>query len=683
MPKLISTILRTPEDFLAAIPRTIPENLLFRQRLHRKLADDTGLYAAYLELCKSKPQILFDSAFSVYEARALPGFQNPPFILRPQQTYAIDRMKLAVDEGHNLIVDKSREEGATELIIKLFTTYFLLYNDMFFLIGSRKEDLVDQGTDIKHGRVVGPHQCLFAKLLYGLNSLPKYMQPNILKRHRFLENLDNGCAVEGEATNESFGAGNRAKAVLVDEVARIEPNLAQFIVDNIQDTSPCCIYNSTHFRWGNGHPYAKLLKSGKTEIVELGWESNPVKNSGLYNSPDEDILEIKDIQYYRGICPTLFDGKQAGESFRHSDLKLELAEASELVQEQMSEVTFISDGGEANYNCDRSIWYDDQEARGRSRQDLATNILRIPSGSADGFFNVENLVRIKKLFCKPPDHTGTLKFKMSDDNRPHNIKFKRGGPSVLKWWGSLPKGRPRQDHNYIVSCDISRGTGASNSVATITDVNTSTQVGVYVNPFIDVTDFAELAVALCLWCGGGSKSAYLMWEGNGPGDTFRNRIRKMKYTFVYYKVDDRKKTKKRPTNRTYGWWSSDGINGTKPALLSEFDAGLGESLVKDKRFPFYIIRDTQLANEIEDYIFLGDRSAIGLASQATESSGARFAHGDRVISAALAMLGMRDQPKALIKKIRVETKNCLAYRMKMRQRELEKEKQTQKVGKWL
>ena len=272
---------------------------------------------------------------------------------------------------------------------------------------------------------------------------------------------------------------------------------------------------------------------------------------------------------------------------------------------------------------------------------------------------------------------------MGKDNRPRAIKFQRGGPQTLKWWGKLPKGRPRQDHNYIVSCDISRGTGASNSVATITDVNTSEQVGSYVNPFIDVTDFAELAVALCLWCGGGTKSAYLMWEGNGPGDTFRNRIRKMHYSFVYYKVDNKKKTRKRSSNKVYGWWSSDGINGTKPMLLSDFDAALSESLVKHKRFPHYIIHDIQLVRELRDYIFLGDRSAIGLSSQATETSGARFAHGDRVISAAMAMLGMMEQPKAQAKKVKAETKNCLAARMRQRSEDAEKAKYKKKVGKWL
>lgn len=308
--KRISTLLETPEDFYRAIPTTIVENIQFRKRLHSRMAGDTGMYKTYLELCALKPQILYNSAFWVYEARAKPGMQNVPFILRPQQDYAVDRMKLAIDEGHNLLFDKSREEGATELITKMFTAYFLLYSDMYFLVGSRVEDYVDKATGVKPDknglmRVYGNHKCIFHKLLYALTTLPPYMQPNLRKSHLIVENLDNGSAIGGEATTFNFGAGDRAKAVLVDEAARIEPDVAQFISDNIQDTSPCCIYNSTHFKYGSGHPFAKLLNSNKIEVITLGWEMNPTKNEGLYHSPEVGIVDLLDVQWYRENYPEI------------------------------------------------------------------------------------------------------------------------------------------------------------------------------------------------------------------------------------------------------------------------------------------------------------------------------------------------------------------------------------------
>lgn len=342
---------------------------------------------------------------------------------------------------------------------------------------------------------------------------------------------------------------------------------------------------------------------------------------------------------------------------------------------------FISDGGLGNFSCPRSGWFDAQEARGRSRQDIAINILRIAQGSADQFFNDEVLCHVEQRFVRDPDYTGTLKYKIHKI-KPVDVEFKRGGPKLLKWWGPLPKGRPRQDHNYIVSCDISRGQGASNSVATITDVNTSEIVGVYANSRIDVTDFAELAVALCLWTGGGSRKTYLIWEQNGPGDTFAHRVRKIGYTLVYYKVNEKNKLRKRAANKQYGWTSTGGINGTKNDLLGSMDAAISESLVPNKRFPFIIIHDIALVRELREYIFLGDRVDVGLSDEVTESSGARYAHGDRVISASLAMLALREQPKAKAKMEQRTRKNCMLSRMQERKKAKKREKAQSVLEKW-
>jgi hypothetical protein len=651
------------------------------------MSEDDGMYNAYLEFCREKPQILFNSSFWVYEARAEPGKQNIPFILRWKQDYAVDRMKSGIETGHNLIFDKSREEGASEILCKMFAAYFLLYMDMYFLVGSRVEDYVDKATGVrpdKHGvnRVYGNHKCLFHKILYAITTLPAYMQPALRKSHLLVENLDTGSMIGGEATTNNFGAGDRAKAVLVDECARIEPDIAQYIIDNIQDTTPCAIYNSTHFKWGSGHPYAKLINSNKVEVVTLGWEDNPVKNPGIYKSPEPDQVVIKDISYYRDKCPKVFDKVEEGKSFCYSDLQLAISDAPEEIQEQMSDISFVADGGEESYGCPRSPWVDAQFERGRSRNDMAINVFRIAQGSADQFFDHESLCRHENQFTCEPRFTGTLKYTI-EDKKPVGICFKRGGPKHLKWWGPLPNGRPRQDHNYIVACDISRGTGNSNSVAVIADVNTSEVVGVYVNPYIDVTDFAELAVALCLWCGGGTKSAYLIWEANGPGDTFKNRVRKIGYSFVYYKVDQRAKTRRRQGNKKYGWYSTPGINGSKNDVLGELDAAIHESLVKVKRFPFLIVHDIETVREMREYIFLGDRIDVGLSSEVTDSSGARYAHGDRVIATALIMLALKEQPKASLKKAQKVRKNTLAGRMKKRMLERAKKRAQAAVGKWM
>jgi len=312
----LSKIITTPEDFLEHIPQDPVENIRFRQKIHSKLAEDKVAQKEFLELCYIQPQIAYDVCLWTYDPRQPVGHRNRPFILRPQQRVFVDALKDAIDNKHDLIADKSREEGATEVICKMFALYWLLVPDMSFLVGSRKEDLVDSSVDYKNGRLLGAHQSLFHKIMYGIVNAPAWMRPSFNKKHLFLQNLDNNSMIEGESTNESFGAGNRASAVLIDELARVEPDVAEHIVENIHDTSPTVIYNSTHFRWGANHVYSRLLRSNKIPVVTLGYEDNPTKNVGAYYSPIEDVVEIIDIDYYKKHHPEIF---QYAENYKETE----------------------------------------------------------------------------------------------------------------------------------------------------------------------------------------------------------------------------------------------------------------------------------------------------------------------------------------------------------------------------
>jgi hypothetical protein len=297
----------SPGAFWGTIPRDLVGNIKFRIGLHKYLAGDKGAQQVFLEMGMSKPAILFDSCLFTYNPRKPIGEQNLPFILRPQQVRFVDALQDAIENEHDLAVDKTRDEGATEVICKMFSLYFWLRPDVYFLVGSRKEDLVDRSVEVKHGRLVGPHQTLMHKILYGLHNLPLWTTLNITKKHLVLQNLDNNSMIEGESTNESFGAGNRATAVLVDEAARIEPDVCQYIIDNVGDVSNTCIWNSTHFRWGSGHPYAALLRSEKIPVFTLGYETNIEKAAGLYYSPKKDVVDIVDIEYWKNRAPEIFE----------------------------------------------------------------------------------------------------------------------------------------------------------------------------------------------------------------------------------------------------------------------------------------------------------------------------------------------------------------------------------------
>ena len=291
---------------------------------------------------------------------------------------------------------------------------------------------------------------------------------------------------------------------------------------------------------------------------------------------------------------------------------------------------FVWDGGAGNWGRMRSIWFDNEERRGRSKIDIAQNILRIPQASSEQFFDYEVLQKIRAKYLRKPNYKGKIQFE-NIGGVFHNIKFlpKESG-NVLKWWGSLPN----KTHNYIVACDISRGTGASNSVLTICDVNKHELVGIYADPYIDVPDFAEMAVATCKWLG----DAYLIWEANGPGDTFDKTVWKLGYNKVYFNVNERKMVRKRGLNR--GWRSTPGPNGSKMMLLDRLDSALAESLKPERYYNYLVIHDEALLNELEDYIFIPGRIDAGLSNSVLDESGARYAHGDRVIATGLCVLAM-------------------------------------------
>jgi len=288
----------SPETLLEIVPRTVPENLQFRMDFHKLLATDQSMQKIFLEMMFAQPRLYFDLVAWTYDPRQPVGMMNQPFILREAQAEAVDSLKEAIDIGDNRLIDKSREEGATELVCKLFALYWRCIPQVSFLVGSRKAEYVDKGTEVSKGMLTGDHKCLFHKILYAITHWPRWMQPNFVKTFMHLENLDNQALIDGEATNENFGAGDRRTAVLVDEHGRIEHNMAAAIIDNLPDTTNCVIYNSTHF-YGLGHPFSKLLSSGKVKVIVLPWEKNPTKNVGLYRSPSYNKIEFADEFYFR------------------------------------------------------------------------------------------------------------------------------------------------------------------------------------------------------------------------------------------------------------------------------------------------------------------------------------------------------------------------------------------------
>jgi hypothetical protein len=393
--------------------------------------------------------------------------------------------------------------GASWVILGCIFAEWLLTDHFTALIASRKQEYVWKK---------GNPDSLFWKLLYMRDNLPNWIRPqdNVAEMH--LENLQNHSVIDGESTNKSIGAGGRRQIVLLDEFARVDYSDAELIQETLSDTTPCRVFNSTPFL--PGHPYSTLRFSGKVDVFEMPWYKHPWKSRGLYISRDLNYIEILDINYYRDICPEAFKNIKQNKDYKYSDLTNELL-LNFADDARLKNIKFIADGK----NKYRSPWYDREDER-RSSIDMARNVDMQHIGAAESVFDLEAIRRIIEDYSTPEAHRLDIQYSVYD-NKISDIKVTKGSRKAkLLWWSELYGLRPQQGHNYIISCDIALGTGASNSVATVYDTNTNEKVGCYIDAFISPEEFANTVYAIAKWVGGASTRPFLIFEGNGVGGIF-------------------------------------------------------------------------------------------------------------------------------------------------------------------
>jgi hypothetical protein len=631
----------------------------------------------FQQMCKEEPQIFYDCVAWTLDPRKEEGKRNLPFILWGKQSIALSKVNNCIKIGKDGAIEKSKDEGASEILTKLATNKFLLVPETLVRIGSRIEDLVDK---------TGDKTTLFAKIDYTINNLPIWWKlllgwdgKNKVEENGFsslernilhLRFKDYESTIDGEATSSHFGAGRRSTFMILDEIGRVEANIAADIIGNSRDITHCALYNSTHF-FGTGHPFAKLLKRDNIEVIKLLWWNNPEKAIGLYESPKVGWIQILDKKYYLEKYPEIFSSMDLDKSFEYSE-----------IEKKYKEPVFIADGKEKQPIILRSVWHDKEE-RSRDWSDLCKNIWAYPVGATDSYFDSFVNDRIRSQFIRPAKFQGEVHYEFEykeglKTNKVISPEFKRNfGKNPLKWWGDLfndksGKLRPNQNHNYIIGCDISFGVQASNSTAMIRDVNTKELIGEFVTAGRYPQDFAYDVAALALWVGGKSKVPYIIWERNGGGgQIFGETILKQGFSLLY--TDTVEDTKTRIRKKRWGWTSIGGVNGTKNLLLGNFKNALKESLNKEHNSNYIIIYSEELLNELDSYMWYpsGD---IDSGENLDLTTGARARHGDRIIGAALTVLGDKEQPKA-VGKIKEEINpNSFAYRKQQVEETEEKNK---------
>lgn len=498
-------------------PKDPRENALFRKAVIARAIGDQDFQQAIWNRCASDVIFWLDTFGFTYSPKDFPECPNRPFILYPYQERAVHTMNNAIGK-HPLLIEKSRDMGATWLAIAVFLWRWQFRPGQSFLLGSRKQELVDKSGDPK---------TLFWKADYLLEHLPAWFRPNYDRNILHLHNNENGSTIDGESTNDDFARGDRRTAIFLDEFPAVDNGYA--ILKAVGDATSCPIYAGTS-QGAAGAYYDVLSKmriANPERVLRFHWTDHPSKSIGLYGSKDGKLK----------IVDTAWHEENPGYHF--------------ILDDKM-----------------RSPAYDEREKGAANPQEMAQewDIDYLQAGWV--FFDQKLIERIGKETVRSPLHTGEVIGK-PDWRRPEWFE-QRGAP--LKLWFHVVDGKvPETWDDCVVACDVSTGKGGemtSNSVATVTRVSTGEKLAEIATCHLSPPDFCKTALALCKWF----NNAFLIWEENGPGGEFTKQVKETDYRNVYYRNDSETKFGTKKT-RAAGWWSN---KDTKRILLSDYAKALTE-----------------------------------------------------------------------------------------------------------
>lgn len=275
-------------------------------------------------LCKEDPIFFIDNFVKTFDPRKLSTGESAtiPFKLYGYQKEFIKLLHSGLLTQFDIVVDKSRDMGATWLEIAFDVWAWLFHNGFQALWGGKKEDDVDDRTP----------STLFGKADIIIQNLPEWMIPNGFndKSRTFMKliNPENGNTIIGESANQQFSRSGRYTKIFMDEFAFWEYGDRAWTASS--DSSPHRVLVSTPN--GQGNTFADIRFGKGATHFEMHWRLHPDKGNdshfdeetGIWRSPwydkevarrltasDSSLKNIKqelDINYIQSGDP-VFDGR--------------------------------------------------------------------------------------------------------------------------------------------------------------------------------------------------------------------------------------------------------------------------------------------------------------------------------------------------------------------------------------
>ena len=395
--------------------------------------------------------------------------KHKPFITWEIQDKCLQEIQSAIIEGHDLLIDKSRDMGATWLIIACIVWHFLFSPDTPILMASRKEDLVDS---------TGDPDTLFWKVDYIIEHLPYWLKPkDYLKNRRSMHvSNENGSSIDGESTNGDIGRGGRKKLIFLDEFAAVE-NGAE-ILSSTADTTPCRIFCSTPK--GRYNAFANIRFSGKTKVFTLHWKDHPDKGQ------QSKLIEK--------------DGKQIWTSPWYEREVERRSSKREIAQEL--DIDYVGSG---------DLFFDTEVIARIRTTDMCSPKITGEISFIRKVITAGEQYKLEDISFIPNSTGNRLKLWIDlPGGRPDQNYNYVAFADIATGMGSS---------NSVI--DIMR----------IGLDNKGEQVASFASSTIPPHDFASFSAALCKWFGG-QVPVFLGWEANGVGGIYCNELLRTGYPYL-------------------------------------------------------------------------------------------------------------------------------------------------------
>lgn len=483
----------SPGKYHLRVPKSLIENVKFRRSVIRQCRTDRLRRRAMMEACRLDG-LFWINCFCWQFNPQHEGAEVGPFITWDFQDEAFRQILAAIEDRHDLVVEKSREMGASWLCLLAMDWLSRFHTHKKFLLVSRSEEAVDKTEE---------PDSLMWKLDFVHKMLPDWMAGVRGRARRRLSYKRTESRITGQASTGKAGVGGRATAAFIDEFSQIDAD--REVLARTADTTKCRIFNFTHTHTGTAA--ADLAQRPDVKKLVMHWSQHPEKNRGLYQVDAQGRVETLEPTYrYPADYSFVIDGSPTG----------------------------------GPYPGLRSPWYDAECRRRGSSRAVAMDLDINPSGASAQFYEPLTIRRLAEK-ARDPLWRGDL-FHATDSARPVELVTQEDGP--LQLWvqpGMTSEGKVCRvtPGTYVVSADLGTGQGATPSCLSVFDCTRRMKVATGTYLWKDAKQMACLAVSMCrLFVDADGESALLGWETPGPGLIFGNEVvKQIGFRKIYWKTE--------------------------------------------------------------------------------------------------------------------------------------------------